>query len=237
LIERPLFVGYIHVSAMTQLVENKEHARNRGPVKPYTMQPEDGRSREGGMRFGHMEIHAVAALGMSRMLENRIVTASDLYLAPVCRFCGSLGEACDEPGREYRFCRVCLTGDHVCMVRIPFSNKSLIQESGALNHMMLLSAVRNDGDPPVKKRRALEPLCELGEVPEPLLGPLREPLTFEHGAESSSITQFAEPSHTEYHRLGISRPRTFRDLLERLPTVQPAPHIQDLGTLMTTKSK
>jgi DNA-directed RNA polymerase II subunit RPB2 len=54
-IKGELFFGCTYYQRVKQMVEDKHHARARGPVHILTQQPVEGRSKEGGFRMGDME--------------------------------------------------------------------------------------------------------------------------------------------------------------------------------------
>lgn len=123
-LDAEIFIGPCYYHRLKHLVGSKIHARNHGKVSQLTQQPLEGRSRDGGLRFGEMERDAMISHGNSRFLLERLFDMSDPFQVPICRECGAM-----PPSNSS--CSVC-EGTDIVLVPLPYACKLLFQELNAM---------------------------------------------------------------------------------------------------------
>ncbi|AFM99119.1 DNA-directed RNA polymerase subunit B [Encephalitozoon hellem ATCC 50504] len=124
-----IFFGPTYYQRLKHMVDDKIHARARGPLQILTRQPVEGRSRDGGLRFGEMERDCIISHGASAFLKERLMDVSDAYSCYVCNICGLLAMG----GSKVNECKGCSNTTNVSIVEIPYAFKLLIQELMGMN--------------------------------------------------------------------------------------------------------
>ena len=130
-IKSDIFIGPVFYQRLKHMVADKQHSRSIGPMVNFTHQPAEGRSRDGGLRFGEMERDAMVAHGASRFTRGRMYDCSDKYEVHVCRKCGIIASYNEE--RSIHFCKTCDNRADFALVQIPYACKLLFQELTTMN--------------------------------------------------------------------------------------------------------
>ena len=129
--ECSVFMGPVFYQRLKHMVNDKAHSRAIGPMVNLTRQPAEGRSRDGGLRFGEMEKDAMVSHGAARFTRGRMYDASDKYSVHVCKKCGLIASYNNEI--HIHHCRTCDNRVDFAYVEIPYACKLLFQELNTMN--------------------------------------------------------------------------------------------------------
>ena len=75
--DQPIMITKSYMLKLNHLVEHKIHARSTGPYSLITQQPVGGRAKNGGQRFGEMEVWALEGYGAAYILHELLTLKSD----------------------------------------------------------------------------------------------------------------------------------------------------------------
>ena len=130
-VETSVFLGPAFYQRLKHMVNDKRHSRSNGPMVVLTRQPAEGRSRDGGLRFGEMERDCMISHGASRFTKDRIYNSSDAFSVHACGKCGMIGVFNSE--KKIHTCNTCNNKTDFVKVEIPYACKLLFQELITMN--------------------------------------------------------------------------------------------------------
>lgn len=122
-IQSQILIGLGYYQRLYHMVSHKLHARSRGPVALLTKQPTEGRSKEGGLRFGEMEKDCLVAHGAAVTLKERF--GSDKTKIQICVDDGIAAVNDKIKGKTY--CPLC-GGTNITDVEMSYAFKLLLDE-------------------------------------------------------------------------------------------------------------
>jgi len=130
-IETSIFIGPAFYQRLKHMVSDKQHSRSIGPMVNLTRQPAEGRSRDGGLRFGEMERDCMISHGAARFTKGRLYDASDAFYVNVCKKCGLIASFNNE--KHIHECKTCSNRTEFSYVEIPYACKLMFQELITMN--------------------------------------------------------------------------------------------------------
>jgi DNA-directed RNA polymerase II subunit RPB2 len=130
-IETSIFMGPCFYQRLKHMVKDKQHSRSIGPMVNLTRQPAEGRSRDGGLRFGEMERDCMISHGASRFTKGRMYDCSDKFQVHVCNKCGLIVAYNDKAG--IHICNNCNNKTDFSLVKLPYACKLLFHELMTMN--------------------------------------------------------------------------------------------------------
>ena len=135
MMECSIFIGPVFYQRLKHMVIDKQHSRSIGPMVNLTRQPAEGRSRDGGLRFGEMERDCMISHGASAFTKGRLYDASDKFSVYICNNtetpCGMI--AAFNNKMNIHICRSCGNRTSFSYVQLPYACKLLFHELESIN--------------------------------------------------------------------------------------------------------
>lgn len=142
-----IMFGPAFYQKLKHMVGDKLHCRSTGPITQITRQPTEGKSADGGLRVGVMEVDCTIANSCAYMVKDRTCEQSDDFRLLVCKRCGlninSIPDLLAKENKESSkkdenqvdrpdLCRVCGFNEF-SFIQIPYGAQLVNQELAQLN--------------------------------------------------------------------------------------------------------
>jgi len=128
-----IFMGPTFYQRLKHMVNDKIHSRASGPVVTLTRQPSEGRTRDGGLRFGEMERDCIISHGASSFLKEVLYDKSDKYNLFISKTSGLTSAVNIERKIYDTFSDDADEKNNITNVEIPYAFKLFSQELQTMN--------------------------------------------------------------------------------------------------------
>jgi DNA-directed RNA polymerase II subunit RPB2 len=125
-LQSQIFIGPTYYQRLKHMVKDKMHARAKGPINSMTRQPVEGRSREGGLRCGEMEVDCMLSHGMAYFLKEKLFECSDKFNVYICDNCSLISNYNSE--KNIYSCNYCNNKCNFSKINLPYASKLLWYE-------------------------------------------------------------------------------------------------------------
>jgi DNA-directed RNA polymerase II subunit RPB2 len=119
---------YLRLKPQTR---DKINYRSKGPNEFLTRQPLSGRSRDGGLKLGQMELNCISAHGITKFYNESTMEKSDLYETVINRKTGKIAKYNED--KNIYDDNDLLGSNTFAKVRMPYTFKLLMQELETAN--------------------------------------------------------------------------------------------------------
>ena len=123
-----VFMGPTYYQRLKHMVSDKVYARTTGNYTTFMRQPVEGRSRDGGLKFGEMERDCMLAHGTTHFIKEKLFNNSDKFHVHVCDNCGFMMNSLSS-------CAIC-HNNNVRKCDFPYASKVLAHELMAMGIKM-----------------------------------------------------------------------------------------------------
>ena len=135
-------MGMTYVQKLKHMVGDKIRARARGKMQPQVKQPAEGRTNNGGLRFGEMERDCLLAYGAASNIRDRLSLSSDVCAVHICSVCNST--MLSHETSDIVYCKRCNRSDTGLRVSMPYGFKLFTDELKAISLNVQLHVVPED---------------------------------------------------------------------------------------------
>lgn len=130
-IQAKIFIGPTYYLRLRHMVLDKIFARATGSKQPLTRQPQEGRTKGGGLKIGTMENDSIIAHGTMQFGKECMMEKSDIAKFYICDLCGRFASKAFD--KNYYECTGCKNSSDISAVTMPYACKLMFQELASIN--------------------------------------------------------------------------------------------------------